>query len=298
MGEEPLISVIIPTYRRKGKLTNCIDSVKKSTYENIEIIVINDDRGVDMSHYAEVHHVKLIQNIEHSFASYSRNIGARVANGSMLFFLDDDNVLDKGAIRTLLRTYAETPRIGLLGPIMYNNRGEVWFCGARANWITQSPTRFKTKPSRGYLIQTDVIPNACLVNKKLFERAGGYDSELFPIHNDDFDLSQKLINMGYNNFIITSASTIHDCSSILEHISPKRLYFMIRSGIFLEKKYAPRKRIPFFIAFMPIHLLYFFGFFIPRQVNRMKFYKDYTRGLTDAVRMLKYVKRSAITRAQ
>jgi hypothetical protein len=292
MREELLVSVIIPTYKRRDKLTKCIDSVRKSTYKNIEIIVVNDDRTVDMSDYAKAHRVRLLQNTEHSFASYSRNAGARAANGSMLLFLDDDNVLDKDAIKTLLRTYVKRPGIGLLGPIMYNNKGEVWFCGARANWITQSPSRLKTKPKKNCLIQTDVIPNAYVVNKKLFEKSAGYDSKLFPIHNDDFDLSQKLIYMGYKNFIITSASTIHDCGSISEHISPTRLYFVVRSGILLEKKYAPKSRIPFFITFMPIHLLYFFGFYIPKQVHRMKYYEGYFRGLADAVRMLKYVKKT------
>ena len=49
--EEPLVSIIIPTYKRSHMLERAIDSALNQTYKNIEIVVVDDNINVNFSHF-------------------------------------------------------------------------------------------------------------------------------------------------------------------------------------------------------------------------------------------------------
>ncbi len=273
-----LVSVIIPTYKRISKLKNCIESVKKSTYKNIEIIVVNDDP--DMYIPKELFKgIKIIQNKRNMYASYSKNLGAKFSKGKFLFFLDDDNILDKNAITNLVRVYNKS--IGVLGPIMYNKNKTVWFSGAKMKWIRFNPSKIKSNSNK-LLIKTDVIPNAAFISSYLFNRVKGYDKN-FPIHGEDLDLPQKLLKLGFQSFIYKKAITIHDYGKLEEHLTPKRLYFVVRAAILLEKKYAKFYKKILFSIYLIIHISYYFIIFIPKRKNKIGYYKNYLKGLKDGI---------------
>lgn len=93
-----LVSVIIPTYNRFNYLLNAIQSVKKQTYKNIEIIVVND-KSIQQEYYdyefTDCVVVHLGQNSKEMFgypcAGYVRNQGIKIAQGKYVCFLDDDD---------------------------------------------------------------------------------------------------------------------------------------------------------------------------------------------------------------
>src|SRR5690606_34153532 len=89
-----LISVIIPTYNRYTTLLRAIQSVKNQTYQNYEIIVVDDgstDETADL-HDGSFSYYKLTENRGVSFA---RNFGAEKACGEYLAFLDSDDEWDR-----------------------------------------------------------------------------------------------------------------------------------------------------------------------------------------------------------
>ena len=94
-----MISVIIPTYNRFDSLLKAVESVKNQTYQNIEIIVVDDNSTDERYENQIIHGVKLIKIEEGSkeILGYScdalpRNIGMECANGEYIAFLDDDDV--------------------------------------------------------------------------------------------------------------------------------------------------------------------------------------------------------------
>lgn len=98
----PLVSVIIPTYKRSDNLLRAIQSVRNQSYSNIEIIVVDDNgKGNEWQIITEKELSKLLAEkaityIIHDFnknASAARNTGFRASHGEYVNFLDDDDIL-------------------------------------------------------------------------------------------------------------------------------------------------------------------------------------------------------------
>jgi len=96
---KPLVSVIIHSYNRFEYLLNALDSVHNQTYNNFEIILLNDDS--DEEEYYTYNFSNKIKKIDIERKNYpdwpgSRqaliNIGSENANGKFLAFLDDDDI--------------------------------------------------------------------------------------------------------------------------------------------------------------------------------------------------------------
>lgn len=99
-----LVSVIIPTFNRFKFLLNAIKSVKEQTYENIEIIVVNDC-STEQDYYTfdfnkefgkDFYIIHLPKNSRSIFGKVcgggnSRNIGMMISQGTYIAFLDDDD---------------------------------------------------------------------------------------------------------------------------------------------------------------------------------------------------------------
>ena len=94
------ISVIIPTFNRFKSLLRSIQSVKTQTYDNIEIIVVNDC-STEQDYYSydfkDVQIIHLKENSKQKFGfacagGYQRNIGIDIASGDYISFLDDDDI--------------------------------------------------------------------------------------------------------------------------------------------------------------------------------------------------------------
>lgn len=97
---DKLVSVIIPTYKRPDTLTRAINSVISQTYNNIEIIVVDDNdpetaerekTRLVMNQYENIVTVKYIEHPYNKNGAAARNTGFRVARGDYIAFLDDDD---------------------------------------------------------------------------------------------------------------------------------------------------------------------------------------------------------------
>ncbi len=96
----PLVSVIIPTYKRPDTLARAINSVLSQTYPKIEVIVVDDNspdsegRKLTENVMVEFENNSKVLYIKHPYnknGSAARNTGAKVAKGKYVAFLDDDD---------------------------------------------------------------------------------------------------------------------------------------------------------------------------------------------------------------
>ena len=88
------VSVIIPVYNSSKYLNECLDSVIKQTYKNIEIILVDDnstDNSVDIIKSYDDKRIKLIRSHSNLGAAESRNKGIKAATGDYICFIDSDD---------------------------------------------------------------------------------------------------------------------------------------------------------------------------------------------------------------
>ena len=93
----PLVSVIIPYYKKIDYIKESINSVLRQTFKDFEIIVIYDDPELsDLSiidkEYGENSKIKIIKNSVNFGAGLSRNIGIKKSSGRIIAFLDADDI--------------------------------------------------------------------------------------------------------------------------------------------------------------------------------------------------------------
>jgi glycosyltransferase involved in cell wall biosynthesis len=89
----PFVSVVIPTYKRPEKLERAVKSVQRQTYDNIEIIVVNDNPETDIESEVSVtrENVRFFNHEENRNGAAARNTGIENAEGDYIAFLDDDD---------------------------------------------------------------------------------------------------------------------------------------------------------------------------------------------------------------
>ena len=94
-NKTPLISVIVPAYNSEKFVGKCIESIQNNTYQNIEIIIINDgskdNTAAVVSEYAKADPRVVLINKENGGVSKARNTGIDVATGEYIAFLDSDD---------------------------------------------------------------------------------------------------------------------------------------------------------------------------------------------------------------
>lgn len=101
------ISVIVPIYNCEPYLPACIDSIIEQTYNNLEIILVDDgssDGSLDIcNRYAEKDRRIIVFHQENKGVSAARNQGLKLASGELFSFIDSDDTLDLDMYELLVK---------------------------------------------------------------------------------------------------------------------------------------------------------------------------------------------------
>lgn len=130
------VSIIIPTYGRKVKyLKRAIQSVLKQDYENVEIIVVDDNKADSefrkniqefMEKFSEEKRVKYVPNKENMGGALARNEGIKVATGQYISFLDDDDIYLKHKVKNQIEFMKQNNLdMSFTELKLVNNRGDI-----------------------------------------------------------------------------------------------------------------------------------------------------------------------------
>lgn len=102
-----LISVVVPIYNRESTLRRCVDSALRQTYENIEVILVNDGSSDNSENicreYAKIDSRVQVISKENGGLSSARNAGIDKSRGEYIFFLDSDDWIDPDTLEVLLK---------------------------------------------------------------------------------------------------------------------------------------------------------------------------------------------------
>ena len=96
------VSIIIPVYNAEKTLCRCLDSLVVQTYEDVEIILVNDG-SVDSSRnicetYRDKYSQIILINQEYAGPDTARNVGIDSASGKYISFVDADDYVEKNLL--------------------------------------------------------------------------------------------------------------------------------------------------------------------------------------------------------
>lgn len=108
IGMQHKVSVVIPVYNVKQYLSECVNSVINQTYQNMEIILVDDGStdgsGALCDEYAKLDERIKVFHKENGGLSDARNYGMDRADGEFIYFLDSDDFIEPYAIEALTET--------------------------------------------------------------------------------------------------------------------------------------------------------------------------------------------------
>lgn len=106
-SQQPLVSVIVPIYNAKDHIARCVESIRRQTYRNLQILLLNDgsqDVSLEVCRmFAQVDGRITLIDKENSGVSATRNLGMRAARGEYLQFVDADDTLQPYATELLVQ---------------------------------------------------------------------------------------------------------------------------------------------------------------------------------------------------
>ena len=178
MSNGPLVSIIIPTYKRANLLEKSLKSVLDQTYENIEIIIVddNDPKSEDristykivnkyLNNYSNIRYIELDKN---SGGCVARNKGLEFAKGKYINFLDDDDLFHKDKIKMQVSKFEQSKeKLAVVG------------CFARIIDDKGNLKRIEKEEIKGNVFIHQLGKNVCttsiaLIDREICIKSGGF----------------------------------------------------------------------------------------------------------------------------
>lgn len=223
-----MVSAIIVAYRTPAEVAAAVGSLHAQAQPPGEIIVVDNGAsdGDPVPSTAELANVRVEAAPRNEGFGAGCNLGAKLATGDELLFMNADVVLTANATEALSRRLNSDPRIAAVGPLIYS-RGEVQL-SARAfpslrtglmgrrslltRLLIQSrryPAEFRHMHGEGGPV--DWISGACmLVRRAAFDEVGGFD-ERYWMYWEDADLCRRLTDRDWSVYF-ERAAVVHHAS--------------------------------------------------------------------------------------
>jgi glycosyltransferase involved in cell wall biosynthesis len=180
----PQISVIVPTFNRPESLEESIKSILSQTYQNFEIVVVND-AGEDVSESIRKFQdprIKYIQHQKNKGLAAARNTGIKNASGRYIALLDDDDIFYPEHLDLVAKCLSADV------PVIYTDAVRATYerCGDNY-YLIKKNVPYSIEFDRNKLLVGNISPVNCFVfDKNLAYQAGLFDETLSTLEDWDF----------------------------------------------------------------------------------------------------------------
>ena len=181
----PIVDIMMPTYNGRKYIRKAIKSVLDQTYQNWNLIIVNDG-GEDVMDILDEFHDSRIKYIvaEHKGKAHALNVGIRNSSGELIGYLDDDDILYPIHLEVLVKAALEEKK-----DFVYSDWYEVSL--DENNTEVGREFEFRQDVAPWMLIPQNYINHKCILHaRSLLKKAGMYDEELDVII--DWDMIRRL----------------------------------------------------------------------------------------------------------
>ncbi len=193
----PLFSILIANYNNGLYLSEALDSVYQQTYENWEIIIVDDSSSDQSSDIYQTlnkdKRIKIIYNDKNQGAGYTKKRCVDNATGSICGFLDPDDALANDALEKMIKAHSIKPSASLIYSTSYR-------CDEHLNIIQRNDAPRKIKDNDPYFFNMEgSISHFASFKKDSYMQTVGIDPYLQ--RAVDQDLYLKLYEVGETHYI-------------------------------------------------------------------------------------------------
>jgi glycosyltransferase involved in cell wall biosynthesis len=197
--KEPIVSVIIPTFNRRAWIGECLDSVLRQSYQNVEVIVVDDvstdDTVAWIADQPRYQNVRVHVQTQNGGASLARNKGIELSTGELIAFIDSDDMLMPEHIEKAVAAFQGCADLGLFccDSRIIDAESNNLFDGMTWHEALGKAKGIEIKTGlrniQSVLSYSNCFPGFTL-RRDVFEELGAFDQSIFPA--DDYDLALRV----------------------------------------------------------------------------------------------------------
>jgi GT2 family glycosyltransferase len=240
-----LINVIIINYNGGDVVLKCIESVKQQTYENYEIILIdNDSKDNSLTNIKNIYpEIKIIETGFNSGWGVACNEGINNSNGEYIALLNNDAYLDSNCLKEMVKAINIKEEYGSCASkiLIWNEPEKIEVVGLNIYKDGSSVGRGRLQSREKYNKSEEVFcanDCACLYKREMINNIGLYDPDFF-IYADETDMGWRHQIAGRKCIFNPKAIAYHAHSRAAGDYSDFKAYHVERNRLYIVFKYFP-----------------------------------------------------------
>ncbi len=246
---KPLVSIITINYNESEVTLDLLESIRKLSYPNYEVIVVDnaspkDNPDVIKEKYPEVTLIKSKENL--GFAG-GNNLGVKQSKGDFLLFINNDTIVPEGFIEPLVETLQNDGTIGMVSPkIKFHwNPSLIQYAGYTPmnHWTIRNSSIGYHQNDDGRFDQAGETQSihgaAMMVPKKVVDHVGMM-TEIYFLYYEEHDWAEMVKRAGYKIYYQPKSHILHKESVSTGKFSPLKTYYISRNRIlFARRNFKP-----------------------------------------------------------
>lgn len=224
-AKQPLVSIIIPIYNIENYLSACLDSIINQSYQNLEILAVDDGSSDDSYKIASAYaardkRIKVFQK-PNGGLSDARNYGYDRCNGEYVAFIDGDDYISKYYIETLLNAVIE-------------NDSDISTCKYKLTYTTNDKALEKKPSKDSKTLSAEDALRSLFYQKDVTTSAWGklYRKEL--LSDVKYPKGKKYEDLATTYKLFAKANKVTVCNATL-------LYYMQRETSIMGQAFKPER---------------------------------------------------------
>lgn len=291
-GSVPVVGIIVLHWGAREATEACLESLRKATYTAVRVFLVDNARSLDeaTAQQAAPLAIEIFRPPRNlGFAEgCDWGINAAVNAGvEYIFLLNNDAVVGRHCLETLVSVARSTPNSGVLSPqiAFQEATDKVWYRGGEFSPWGRGPRhtgwRQRVETNRPPADVDYATGCAMLIDPAVIRAVGTFDARLFA-YCEDLDFSLRVRAAGFR-VLVVPAALVHHGTTYTHERGAQRVYYSIRNLLEVMRKHA---RWYHWIGFVPAFAVQWVGFFVLLACWRRQWGLIWAvgRGLLDGVR--------------
>jgi len=246
----PKVAVVLLNYKTLNHTVECLESLERATYPNMDIIVVDNDSGKNEAKILEKIARRLskqtyvLRTKKNLGFSGGTNVGIKFAlkhlSPKYILLLNNDTIVSRGFLEPLVDFLEKHPDAGAVtGKIYYydfdGKNNVFWSAGGEINWITAGRYHYgHNKEDKGQLNKVRKVGFIsccyCLVRSEVFNKVGLLPEEYF-FGVEEMEFSLMVRRAGYSLYYVPSSVIWHKVGKSHKRYSPMFIYNSYRNNL-------------------------------------------------------------------